>query len=57
MHVALPEPQIRLHNDTDGEFTDSAFAAFCRANPDLRVERNGRGEIVIMPPAGGESSS
>ena len=35
--------------------SDSRFLAFCRANPDLRVERDPNGEITIVPPAGGES--
>ena len=56
VNVALPESQIRLHNDSEGGFSDSAFAEFCRDNPDLRVERNCQGQIVITPPAGGESS-
>jgi Uma2 family endonuclease len=32
------------------------FARLCRANPDLRLERTARGELVIMPPAGTDSS-
>jgi Uma2 family endonuclease len=36
---------------------EEAFYAFCRANPDLRIERTAEGEIVIMAPAGGESGS
>jgi len=58
VHVELPEPQsqIRLHNDSEGQFSEQAFDEFCRANPDLRVERTAQGEIVVMPPAGGESS-
>lgn len=32
------------------------YLAFCRANPDLNTERTAEGEIVIVPPAGGESS-
>jgi Uma2 family endonuclease len=34
---------------------DEAFEAVCRLNPDARVEQTSEGEIVIMPPAGGES--
>ena len=45
MQVALPELA-----------DDEAYFAFCVANPDLRIERTSEGEIVIAPPAGGESS-
>ena len=37
------------------KFTDEEYWAYCEANPDLRVERTAEGEIVFMPPAGGES--
>ena len=33
-----------------------AYLDFCRTNPDLRVERGAEGEIIVMPPAGFESS-
>jgi Uma2 family endonuclease len=35
---------------------DDEFFAFCAANPDLRLERNKYGEVVIMAPSGSESS-
>ncbi len=35
------------------QFTDDEFYAFCLENRDLRLERNAKGEIIIMPPAGG----
>ena len=31
------------------------FFRFCRANPDLRIERSSQGDLIIMPPAGGSS--
>lgn len=37
------------------ELTDAVFAQLCRANPDLRLERTARGELIFMPPAGTES--
>jgi Uma2 family endonuclease len=37
--------------------SDPEFLHFCEANPDLKIERNTEGEIVIMPPAGWETSS
>jgi Uma2 family endonuclease len=56
LHVTLPESPVLLRNGSNCGFSDQAFAEFCRANPDLRIERNVQGEIVVMPPAGLESS-
>jgi Uma2 family endonuclease len=33
------------------------FYELCAANPDLKLERNANGELVIMPPTGGETSA
>ncbi len=55
--VALPSPVAVKLSDYSGEkFSDAAYLAFCRANPNLRVERTAEGEILIVPPAGFESS-
>src|SRR2546426_12793232 len=38
-------------------FTDDEFAEFCAEHPELRVEMNSEGEMIIMPPVvseGGE---
>jgi Uma2 family endonuclease len=45
----LPTPRTHLRTTREG------YAKFCEANPDLRVELSAEGEIVFMPPAGGES--
>lgn len=37
-------------------FSNEDFFRFCQENPALRVERNADNEIIIMPPAGFESS-
>jgi Uma2 family endonuclease len=57
MQIALPEltAPAMLTLDCDDRLTDDAYFAFCIANPDLNVERTSKGEIVIVPPAGGES--
>lgn len=34
------------------QFTDDELFEFCAANKDLRIERNHKGQIVIMPPTG-----
>lgn len=50
--VALPELPVRLAYD---RLSDKAYLKFCEANPNLNIERTAEGEIVIVPPAGGES--
>lgn len=37
--------------------TEEQFYELCTANPDLRFERSTVGEIVIMPPTGGETGA
>lgn len=34
----------------------TAFEQICRTNPDLRLEQKATGELIIVPPHGGESS-
>lgn len=36
--------------------TDDQLFEFSQLNRDLRIERNAEGELIIMPPAGGETS-
>jgi Uma2 family endonuclease len=37
------------------ELTEEQFLAFSQLNRDLRLERNARGDLIIMPPTGGET--
>src|SRR2546421_6467992 len=37
------------------KFSDEEYAEFCRQNPDLRIERTSEGDLIIMPPTGGET--
>ena len=37
--------------------TDEQFFQFCRQNDELRIERDPRGEVSIMPPAGWETGA
>ena len=37
------------------ELSKDQFFEFCQLNRDLRIERNAKGELLIMPPAGGET--
>jgi Uma2 family endonuclease len=57
MQIALPELNVpaTLMLDPEQGLSDEQFLAFCEANPDLWLEKTAKGEIVIVPPAGGES--
>lgn len=35
--------------------TRPAFHKLCAANPDMHLERSGRGELIVMSPTGGET--
>lgn len=37
--------------------TDDQFYDLCRANPELRIERNANGELVFTSPTGGETGN
>lgn len=37
------------------KLTREQFYQLCEENPDLKLERNARGELIIMPPTGGET--
>jgi Uma2 family endonuclease len=39
------------------QLTDEQFFQLCQANQDLRFERTATGELIVMPPAGGETSN
>lgn len=39
------------------QLTDDQFYQLCRDNPDVKFERNPQGEIIIMPPTGGETGN
>ncbi len=36
------------------KLTSEQFYQLCQENPDLKLERNSQGELIIMPPTGGE---
>lgn len=37
------------------KLTTEQFYHLCEENPDLQLERNAQGELIIMPPMGGET--
>lgn len=58
--LAQDEPEQELIGSLilrlpDGFLSDEAFLALCRENELLRLERNGNGDLVIMPPGDTET--
>ena len=51
----FPELPV-LHGAALTRLSDDDFFELCQANPALNFERNAHQEIIIMPPAGSESS-
>lgn len=39
------------------ELTDNQFYQLCRENPEIKFERNAVGELIIIPPTGGETGN
>lgn len=52
-YIGHPPLIVRLRPVLD--LTDEQLYEFSQLNRDLRIERNARGELVIMPPTGGET--
>ncbi len=46
---------LTLNLDAIVQLTDDAFYALACANPDLKFERTREGELIVMPPTGGET--
>lgn len=44
---------LNLHSIID--LTDEHFYQLCQRNPDIKLERSAKGELIIMLPTGGES--
>ena len=52
-----PEPvAMNLEMGSELRWSDDALLELCRRNPELRIERTARGDLVVMTPAGGASS-
>jgi Uma2 family endonuclease len=51
------ETQSPILIRTRRSMSDDEFYDFCAANPELQIERTAAGEILIMPPCGGETSN
>jgi Uma2 family endonuclease len=50
-------PPLVLRTRPAIEMSDREFFEFCQINGDWRIERTARGDVEIMPPAGGETSN
>ena len=48
--------QLRLRLRPVIDLTDDQFFKFCQLNRDLRIERTSKGDLIVMPPTGGETS-
>jgi Uma2 family endonuclease len=58
MRLELPElvEPLTVILSAEGRLSDDDYMAFCEANPDLDLERSAEGAIIVVPPAGFESS-
>ena len=52
----LGHPPLVVHLKPVLSLTDDQLYEFSQINRDLRIERNARGELIIMPPTGGDTS-
>ena len=51
------EMPVRLKMLPAVAMTEEQFFDFCQQNQEIRIERTAQGELIIMAPAGGESSA
>jgi Uma2 family endonuclease len=55
--VEAREPFLTIHLSPAIDLTDEQFFELCQINTDLRLERNAKGDIIVMAPSGGETSN
>ena len=48
---------LTLNLDSVLTLTSEQFYQLCLANPDLKLERNAQGAVVVTPPTGGETGN
>ncbi|MGH9833502.1 MAG: Uma2 family endonuclease [Blastocatellia bacterium] len=53
--LIVPQPVILNFKPLLRKLDDDDFFEFCQANRDLRIERSKEGEVIIMPPTGGDT--
>ncbi|HLP90137.1 MAG TPA: Uma2 family endonuclease [Nostocaceae cyanobacterium] len=49
--------EITINFNRIMQISDDEFYQLCRANPDVKFERNAQGEILIVSPTGGETGN
>ncbi len=49
-----PAQQMVIHLP-QGPMSEAEFLAFCKANPELQIERTAQGEVIVMSPTGAYS--
>jgi Uma2 family endonuclease len=55
MHILEVKPLLLNVADVRLRVTPAEFDRLCRLNPDLRLEINRDGELIVMPPTGGDT--
>jgi Uma2 family endonuclease len=48
---------VTINFNAIAQITDDQFYQLCRQNPDVKFERNAKGEITVMSPRGGETGN
>ncbi len=57
MQLAIDDLALPVRLRTEHPMTDEELMGFCRANEALRVERESNGDLLLMSPAGNQTSS
>jgi Uma2 family endonuclease len=55
--IAVPAIPLAVKLGAGVRLGDTELHDLCVANPDLRIERNAQGNVIVMTPAGGRSSN
>jgi Uma2 family endonuclease len=48
---------VTINFNAIAQITDDQFYQLCRHNPEVKFERNAKGEITVMSPTGGETGN
>jgi Uma2 family endonuclease len=48
--------EMVIHMQPVIDLDDEHFYTLCQHNPNVRMERNAQGDVIVMPPTGGETS-
>ncbi|HZS05151.1 MAG TPA: Uma2 family endonuclease [Blastocatellia bacterium] len=55
LEYTAPDALILHFGPIIQHMSDNEFFDFCQRHPDLRIERTSEGDLIIMPPTGGET--